>query len=286
MKRVIVLSMILGLVMGTAAFAMVPEKISYQGILTNASGGIVPNGNYDLTLSLYDTLSGGTALWTEAQQVMVTNGIFNVMLGSVVPIHIAFDKPLYLGVAVAGGSELTPRTMLSASPYSLDTPRMAFVSSGNTTTIGTSWTNYEDDSVGIYCPGPGYVIARSTTWLQINHTQGTEDGVYVVHDTTATDMGPSWDYVSAYGIAANDPTYYKDVTIPVQTVFVIPAAGYYTFYLNAEMTSGQDTQDHFWYASTTVEWHPASDAALTLAAQRHSSASRQMKIKPSLPGVK
>ncbi|HEY3296828.1 MAG TPA: hypothetical protein VGL38_15460 [bacterium] len=268
MKRTMMVMMVISLVVAGAAFAAVPQKISYQGVLTNASGVVVPDGNYDLTLSLYDTLSGGTALWTEAQLTAVSHGIFNVVLGSVVPITKAFDKPLFLGVAVAGGAELSPRTLLTASPYSLNAPVMGFVSSSATTTISTGWTNYEDEQLTLYCPGPGYVVVHSTAWLQINHVQGTSDRVQVTHDTTATGQGPDYDMISTYLIATDEPTQYQDVTLPVQTVVPVAAAGTYTFYLNGQMLEGQDTADHFWYAGTTATWYPATAAAATAAAMR------------------
>ena len=43
--------------------------------------------------------------------------MLSVVLGSVTPIGIAFDGPLWLGIAVDGGAELTPRVELTTSPY-------------------------------------------------------------------------------------------------------------------------------------------------------------------------
>ena len=269
MKRVLVLTMIIGLVMASAALAAVPEKISYQGVLTNANGTVVPNGNYNLTLSLYDTASGGTALWTEAQLAAVNNGVFNVVLGSVVPIHIAFDKQLYLGVAVAGGSELTPRTMLTATPYALNAPVTASVSSSATTDIQSSFTNYEDEQVSLTVPGPGYVVVQSEVWLRINHAAGEEMELYIVHDTTATGAGPNFDMTTPYEWQPTFPAASAlDATVPVQTVFAITAPGTYTFYLNGELETGSSTEE-FYYASTVATWYPATNPVQTVAAMRH-----------------
>ncbi|MEO0073156.1 MAG: hypothetical protein ABIK43_00650, partial [candidate division WOR-3 bacterium] len=61
----------------------VPQLINYQGKLTSASGELL-NGNYQMTFVIYD---GGTQVWTETQNnVPVTDGIFNVILGKVTPI--------------------------------------------------------------------------------------------------------------------------------------------------------------------------------------------------------
>jgi len=100
------------------SLAQVPTTISYQGVLTDASGTVVPDGSYKLTFKLYDVETGGTALWSETQSVLVSKGIFSVALGSVTPIGLAFDKPYWLGVTVGTGTELTPRIALTGSAYS------------------------------------------------------------------------------------------------------------------------------------------------------------------------
>jgi hypothetical protein len=263
MKRVFVMTMVLGFVLGSVAFAAVPEKMSYQGVLTNASGGVVPNGNYNLTLSLYDTLSGGSALWTEAQLVNVTNGIFNVILGSVVPIQIAFAKPLYLGVSVAGGQELSPRSLLTASPYSLNAPVIALGGSDATTALGTDWTNYAGDSLTLNCPGPGYVVVQSSVWMYYGHTAGEDVTFYLAHDTTATAMGPGWRYLSAYTLPASAPTLSsQDVELSVQTIFPFTSAGPHTFFLNGKLTGPSSSEVDFYYASNVATWYPATSPVL------------------------
>ncbi|MGB9774901.1 MAG: hypothetical protein ACPL4I_12965, partial [Bacteroidota bacterium] len=108
------------LLAATLSLAQVPKTISYQGVLTDASGTVVPDGNYNLTFKLYDVATGGTALWAEGQLVAVSKGIFNVVLGSVAPLNLPFDKPYWLGVTVGAGAELTPRIALTSSAYSLN----------------------------------------------------------------------------------------------------------------------------------------------------------------------
>jgi hypothetical protein len=267
MKRVMVMMMVLGLVAVSVTTAAVPQKLSYQGVLTTASGGAVPNGNYNLTLSLYDTLSGGSARWTEGQLTSVTNGIFNVVLGSVVPMHIAFDKPLFLGVSVSGGQELSPRTLLSASPYSLNAPVVAFGGSDATTALQyNTWTNYQSDSLTINCPGPGYVVVQSSVWMYYGHTSGEEVSFYIGHDTTATGMGPGWRYLSAFTIPASAPTVSsQDVELSVQTIFPVTSAGPRTFYLNGELVNTSTSEVDYYYSSDVATWYPASNPVLPAA---------------------
>lgn len=101
------------------------STISYQGTLFTA-GGTAVNSNIGLTFRLYNVQSGGTALWTEAHTganaVPVSNGLFNVLLGSITPIPSAVwsNSVVYLGVQIEGDdAELSPREMVSAVPISM-----------------------------------------------------------------------------------------------------------------------------------------------------------------------
>ena len=95
----------------------IPEIISYQGYLTDSDGNPM-NGVLTMSFSIYDTETGGTPLWTEAQDVVCSDGLFNVLLGHITPLSSAFfeDSPRYLGVS-ATGEELTPRQQLASVPY-------------------------------------------------------------------------------------------------------------------------------------------------------------------------
>jgi hypothetical protein len=103
----------------TAVEAQVPQTMSYQGVLLDADGTAVPDGSYSLTFHLHDSAVGGATLWTETVSAQVSRGVFNVILGASIPMTMAFDQPYWLGIQVAGGTELSPRTQLTASPYSL-----------------------------------------------------------------------------------------------------------------------------------------------------------------------
>jgi hypothetical protein len=98
----------------------IPHTLNYQGVLTDANGAALPDGNVALTFRLFDVAAGGTALWQEVQQVAVNKGVFNAILGSTAPLNLPFDKQYWLGINVGQGTELTPRVMLTASPYSLN----------------------------------------------------------------------------------------------------------------------------------------------------------------------
>ena len=98
----------------------IPETINYQGVLKDASGGIVPDGNYNITFKLYDAESGGSVLWSETKIIAIADGILNTKLGSDTPIPTStFSDAVWLGITIDTGSELIPRTALTSVPYSL-----------------------------------------------------------------------------------------------------------------------------------------------------------------------
>ena len=104
--------------MSGAAFAAVPQTISYQGYLTDTSGTPM-NGTISITFRLYTSATGTAApLWEETQPAaQATKGIYSVALGSVTPIALTFDTQYYLGTKVGEDPEMLPRQALSASGY-------------------------------------------------------------------------------------------------------------------------------------------------------------------------
>ena len=108
------------MMLSQTGMAEVPGTMSYQGMLTDSTGAVVGDGTYTLTVSIYDTETGGNALWEETHEaVAVMNGVFSVMLGSVNPLDIAFDRQYWLGMCVDGGVEMIPRAQLTSVAYSL-----------------------------------------------------------------------------------------------------------------------------------------------------------------------
>jgi hypothetical protein len=102
-----------------SAFAEVPHMINYQGKLTDAGGGLV-NDTVQMTFSIYPDTLGSPADWSETQaQVIVENGIFNVLLGAVDTISsTVFDGNVkYLGVQVESDLEMTPLKPMVSVPY-------------------------------------------------------------------------------------------------------------------------------------------------------------------------
>jgi len=104
----------------------IPGMLSYQGRLTDSLGNPVPDGNYQLTFRLYQQETGGTPFWTEAQTIMVRNGLFSALLGAVTPITSLPDAgTVWLSLQVGTAPELTPRLRIVSSAFSFLSERAA-----------------------------------------------------------------------------------------------------------------------------------------------------------------
>ena len=106
MQRIFLIIALFFILATQVVWGQIPQTISYQGVLTDASGIVVPDGSYGLTFKLYDLETGGTALWLESHpSAVVKDGVFNVILGKgdpENPLNVAFDKSYWLEITVEG----------------------------------------------------------------------------------------------------------------------------------------------------------------------------------------
>jgi hypothetical protein len=101
------------------AMGCIPPAMTYQGVLTDPSGDPVSDGVYDMEFRLWD-LETSTFVFTQTNSLTVTNGIFDVVLGSdpiLNPLPVAkFGNGFELEITVEGDT-LEPRQMLYGAPY-------------------------------------------------------------------------------------------------------------------------------------------------------------------------
>ena len=116
--------------------AAVPHQINYQGYLTTAGGAPV-NASVTMTLNLYNVATAGATLYTETQMVTVTNGVFNVLIGSVTALPLAFDIPYWLGLKVGTDAEMTPRQPVAGSAYAIRSASTEALAAGATVSAGS-----------------------------------------------------------------------------------------------------------------------------------------------------
>lgn len=138
-----------------SAGADAPELISYQGVLLQDDGVVVPDGLWDLRFRLYPQEAAGTAVFEQTLTVDVRDGLYNVILstqnGYDLSDVIEQNANLFMEVTVLnvpdpqnGGQltdvVLTPRQQLASVPYALNAgqvppPSVRFFDAGS----GVSW---------------------------------------------------------------------------------------------------------------------------------------------------
>jgi len=98
----------------------VPQLINYQGYLTDKDTSEPITGSIDITFSLYDLSSGGSALWAETQSVSINDGLFNILLGGINPFDADdFSGDRWLGIRVDTDPEMTPRQQITSVAFAL-----------------------------------------------------------------------------------------------------------------------------------------------------------------------
>jgi hypothetical protein len=135
----------------SSATNAVPRIVNYSGVLNDANGQPIATLS-NVTFALYQNQEGGTALWTETQNVQPTaTGHYSVMLGCITTAGLPEDvfvssEARWLGVQIAGQAEQA-RVLLVAVPYALKAgdaqtigglPASAFVLAGSQSATGTT----------------------------------------------------------------------------------------------------------------------------------------------------
>ena len=165
------------------AHADIPRYINYQGKLTDAEDNPV-TGDVSVTLRIYDAATGGTALWTEAQTVTVTRGIFSILLGSTTALDdLAFDVPYWYSVEVEADGEMTPRQRLTTVAYALNAAKLGGHEASDYLRVDASEegaTTGITVSGGLITSGAGEDITLDPTGygdivMQLDDTSGEEE---------------------------------------------------------------------------------------------------------------
>ncbi len=175
---------------GATGQAQIPHTLSYQGLLTDTLGTPLPDGSYNITFRLYQTSTGGSALWQEVRTLQTKRGVFFANLGEVTPLGLSFDRQYWLGVQISGNSELVPRMALTASGYSLhsqkaDTASYAVtaLSAPGQWTVNGSNISYTNGNVGIGTSNPAAELDVTSSGTTGVSASGVTDGVFGAGNT-------------------------------------------------------------------------------------------------------
>jgi List-Bact-rpt repeat protein len=147
--------------------AQVPGRVNFQGLLLG-SGGAPMNGSANLVFRLFAGPTGGIALWTETHNgVGVSNGVYDVALGTTTPLTPALlaGSTRYLEVEV-NGEILTPRQPLLSVPYAISAGSLPSFDALNGIPCNSANPAYGNlvvtygstGSVTLACSGPFYAL--------------------------------------------------------------------------------------------------------------------------------
>lgn len=113
-------------ILSSALLAQVGGTIAFQGVLRDPQGTTVVDGSYNLTFKIYDdptaSASSNVIYEEDISSVYVSGGVFSVELGTANNSAwqgVPFDDTYYVGVSVNNENEMSPRTKLTTSPYSM-----------------------------------------------------------------------------------------------------------------------------------------------------------------------
>lgn len=207
-KRKLFISIIVGFILAILALgavtvmagpnAQAPTLISYQGFLTGSDGNPM-TGTVTLQFDLYDSETGGSALWSETQNsVTVTDGYFAVMLGEVAPIDAGdfSGSERWLQVTVDGTA--MPRQRFASVPYALQAENAASAASvpwSGITGIPAGFADGVDD-VGTGSSGWSLTGNSGTTASNVLGTTDAQTLTMVVNNAIAMRFVPSVDDIS------------------------------------------------------------------------------------------
>jgi hypothetical protein len=238
------------------AMGCIPPAMTYQGALTDPSGDPVSDGVYDMEFRLWD-LEADAFVFTQTESVTVTNGIFDVVLGSdpiLNPLPIAeFGNGFELEITVEGDT-LEPRQALYGAPYAFTLyPGAVIIDDYN---AGNPALTIDKDSAGPALRLEGGELEtdqRSYWWISGNQiavgTPFLVDEIFVYRNHYGTSIGVYAGHTGGYtnfAIPLDIPGMLYGQTVSVEEVRVyyrVDNAGDYIDTTRLYKTMGAGTSD-------------------------------------------
>ena len=172
-------SLVMSIPRTVSAAEGINRTLNFQGRLLRATGGVVPDGRYNVQFKIYEGGTGtaagnpdGTLKWTETyinnnanSGIEVTNGLISVNLGAKTPFGTSVNwnqDTLFLSINVAGSAatcttfgsgacvadgEMVPMKRLTSTPYALNAGAVNGKTAGDFVQLGQGVQN--DFAVGM-----------------------------------------------------------------------------------------------------------------------------------------
>jgi len=221
--------------------------IAYQGRLADANGAPLTE-TVNMSFRLYNAAAGGAPLWEEqwtgTTSVQVSDGLFNVMLGSVSPIPqevITGNSNLFLGITVGTDSEMSPRVQLGSVPFAtqaLTVPDGSITSRKVKLAHGETKANF--DSWRIELTTEEMELAGTRTSITLDTPQTLL--VHGTFDFSASGGGPAVGYLFVNGVRRSKAVIGNTGRVTVGQHWVVDLeAGTHILYLAAKKSTDTGT---------------------------------------------
>lgn len=114
--------------LGVPAFAEAPPLVRYQGLLLDPQGSPYHDEAqpFSLRFRVFDVPSGGNPLFAQSLDVLVTNGLYAVLLSGEGLVDAFVQGASFMEVTVLAGpgvaepTVLQPRQLIASAPYALE----------------------------------------------------------------------------------------------------------------------------------------------------------------------
>ena len=100
--------------------ATVPLHLSFQGVLIQPDGTVYADGRYAVSVKLFPSAVGGTAVFEDVISTTIVGGVFNLIIGEQEPLdNVDFTQQLWIEIGLPGTTQTAfePRTRLTTAPY-------------------------------------------------------------------------------------------------------------------------------------------------------------------------
>lgn len=258
--------------------AEVPGMFSYQGQLTDMEGNPL-DGTFSMLFAIYGDNQAVDLLWSESHpDVVVSQGLFNVILGSYTPLPCSIfpGEQRWLGIALEGEPVMMPLTPIISTPYAIhalqaDTAEYArnlvdYSAVGIGADHGYVYYSLLQDyralrSQTIEVPGPGNILAIASAEINANHMYGSLSSAELGIAADSTDL----DYHTAFEfyLSTSTPSGAYKFPVTCQNIFPVTESGSYTISLWGKLADTGSSGVYIGRSALTLLFIPTAYGSIT-----------------------